>query len=208
MRAFADHHLGKGVVVAKDTPNFIGNHIALYGVVRTLEAVASGRYTIEEVDAITGPALGRPGSATFRTMDIAGIDVLAHVMRNLNERLTDEDDRNAFAAPALLQQMLDRGALGEKSGAAFTSVTKARSAKARSWTLDLDDPRISPASSRHASRRLKPANRSTTCASACACFQRQGQGGRVPARDAGPHARLYRAGGTRISRIRSTMWIG
>ena len=60
IRAFADQHLGKGVVVAKDTPNFIGNHIALYGVVRTLEAVAAGRYTIEEVDAITGPAHGAP----------------------------------------------------------------------------------------------------------------------------------------------------
>src|SRR5918993_5125861 len=72
---FADHLLGKGVVVAKDTPNFIGNHIALYGVARTLEVLASGKYTIEEIDAITGPALGRPGSATFRTMDIAGIDV-------------------------------------------------------------------------------------------------------------------------------------
>src|ERR687898_2523766 len=93
IRQFGDHHLGKGVVVAKDPPNFIGNHIALYGVVRTLEAVGSGRYTIEEVDAITGPALGRPGSATFRTMDIAGVDILAHVMRNLQERLPDERDR-------------------------------------------------------------------------------------------------------------------
>src|SRR5918996_4769204 len=90
---FGDHTLGKGVVVAKDTPNFIGNHIALYGVARTLEVLASGRYTIEEIDAITGPALGRPGSATFRTMDIAGIDVLAHVMRNLSEHLTTDSDR-------------------------------------------------------------------------------------------------------------------
>ena len=81
--------LGKGVVIAKDTPNFIANHIGLYGVARTLDVLASGKYTIEEIDAITGPALGRPGSATFRTMDIAGIDVLAHVMRNLNERLRD-----------------------------------------------------------------------------------------------------------------------
>ena len=73
---FADHRLGKGVVVAKDTPNFIANHIGLYGVVQVLRALESGEYTIEEIDAITGPALGRPKSATFRTMDIAGIDVL------------------------------------------------------------------------------------------------------------------------------------
>src|SRR3989442_2226950 len=75
---FADLHLGKGVVIAKDTPNFIANHIGLYGVIQILRALESGDYTIEEIDAITGPPLGRPKSATFRTMDIAGIDVLGH----------------------------------------------------------------------------------------------------------------------------------
>ena len=138
VRAFADQHLGKGVVVAKDTPNFIGNHVALYGVVRTLDAVASGRYTIEEVDAITGPALGRPGSATFRTMDIAGVDVLAHVMRNLHERLSDERDRRAFVAPPVLQHMLDRGALGEKTGRGFYQRQKTASGESEIRTLDLE----------------------------------------------------------------------
>ena len=71
VRSFADRHLGKGVVIAKDTPNFIGNHLALYGVMRMLEKVASGEFTIEEIDAITGPAIGRPKSATFRTLDLA-----------------------------------------------------------------------------------------------------------------------------------------
>ncbi len=136
--AFADHHLGKGVVVAKDTPNFIGNHIALYGVVRTLAAVASGRYTIEEVDAITGPALGRPASATFRTMDIAGVDVLAHVMRNLGERLPDDADREAFAMPAFLPRMLEKGFLGEKAGRGFYERRKSASGESEIWTLDLD----------------------------------------------------------------------
>jgi 3-hydroxyacyl-CoA dehydrogenase len=135
---FADRHLGKGVVIAKDTPNFIGNHIALYGVVRTLEAVASGRYTIEEVDAITGPALGRPGSATFRTMDIAGIDVLAHVMRNLEERLDSEGDRRAFAMPAFLPAMIERGLLGEKSGKGFYERRKTAGGDSEIWTLDLN----------------------------------------------------------------------
>src|ERR1044071_3731763 len=87
---FADLRLGKGVVVAKDTPNFIANHLGVYGVVQILRALESGQYTIEEIDAITGPAIGRPNSATFRTMDIAGIDILAHVLRNLAERLPDE----------------------------------------------------------------------------------------------------------------------
>jgi 3-hydroxyacyl-CoA dehydrogenase len=137
IRAFADLHLGKGVVVARDTPNFIGNHIALYGVVRTLEAVASGRYTIEEVDAVTGPALGRPGSATFRTMDIAGVDVLAHVMRNLQERLAAPGDRAAFAMPPFLEKMLERGQLGEKTGKGFYERRKSASGESEIWTLDL-----------------------------------------------------------------------
>jgi 3-hydroxyacyl-CoA dehydrogenase len=135
---FADHHLGKGVVVAKDTPNFIANHIALYGVVRTLEAVASGRYTIEEVDAITGPALGRPASATFRTMDIAGLDVLGHVMRNLADRLPDEQDRAAFTAPPFLHRMLEKGLLGEKAGRGFYERRKSETGESEIWTIDLE----------------------------------------------------------------------
>jgi len=94
VRSFADHHLGKGVVIAKDSPNFIGNHIALYGVVEILKQVESGAFTVEEVDAMTGPALGRPKSATFRTLDLAGIDILAHVVHNLYERLPNEAARS------------------------------------------------------------------------------------------------------------------
>ena len=105
---FADHRLGKGVVLAKDTPNFIGNHLALYGVMLTLKALKSGRYTIEEIDAMTGPALGRPKSATFRTMDIAGIDILAHVATNLG-----------FELPAFVKTMIEKGWVGEKSGQGF-----------------------------------------------------------------------------------------
>src|SRR5262245_47020765 len=116
---FADHRLGKGVVVAKDTPNFIGNRIGLFGVIQTLKVLESGEYTIEEIDAITGPALGRPKSATFRTMDIAGIDVLGHVARNLSERLTDDESRRAFALPAIVQQLIDKGWIGEKAGQGF-----------------------------------------------------------------------------------------
>jgi 3-hydroxyacyl-CoA dehydrogenase len=133
---FGDHTLGKGVVVAKDTPNFIGNHIALYGVARTLEVLASGNYTIEEIDSITGPALGRPGSATFRTMDIAGIDVLAHVMRNLNERLATDADRQAFAVPPLVEALISKGALGEKSGKGFYERRKGAGGETEIWTLD------------------------------------------------------------------------
>ena len=116
---FADHRLGKGVVVAKDTPNFIANHIGLFGVVQTLRALESGEFTIEEIDAITGPALGRPKSATFRTMDIAGIDILGHVAKNLTDRLSDEEARRALTLPPLVQQLVERGWVGEKAGQGF-----------------------------------------------------------------------------------------
>jgi 3-hydroxyacyl-CoA dehydrogenase len=119
MSWFADHRLGKGVVVAKDTPNFIGNRIGLFGVMGILRVLDSGQFTIEEIDAITGPALGRPKSATFRTMDIAGIDVMAHVARNLSERLTDPESMRAFAVPALIEKLIERGWVGEKSGQGF-----------------------------------------------------------------------------------------
>jgi len=119
LSSFADHRLGKGVVVAKDTPNFIANRIGLFGVIQTLKALESGEYTIEEIDAITGPSLGRPKSATFRTMDIAGIDVLGHVARNLAERLTDDESRRAFALPALIQKLIEKGWIGEKAGQGF-----------------------------------------------------------------------------------------
>ncbi len=118
VRAFADYRLGKGVVIARDTPNFIANHIALYGVLRMIEVLAEGTHTVEEIDAITGPALGRPKSATFRTMDIAGLDVLALVISNLHDRLPPET-RDAFATPPLLTRMIERGAIGEKSGQGF-----------------------------------------------------------------------------------------
>ena len=116
---FADHRLGKGVVVAKDTPSFIANRLGLFGMALTLRALESGDYTIEEIDAITGPVLGRPRSATFRTMDIAGIDVLGHVSRDMVERLSDERSRAAYALPPLALALIERGWIGEKAGQGF-----------------------------------------------------------------------------------------
>ena len=114
--SFADHRLGKGVVIAKDSPNFIANHIGVYGVVQVLRALESGKYTIEEIDAITGPALGRPKSATFRTADIVGIDVLAHVARNLT-----------LPVPPLVAALVERGWVGEKAGQGFYKREKTKS---------------------------------------------------------------------------------
>ena len=119
LSSFVDHELGKGVVVAKDTPGFIANRVGLYGVARTLEQLQSGRFTIEEIDALTGPVLGRPRSATFRTMDIAGIDILTHVAADLVRRLDTDHERHVFELTPLVGELVERGWLGEKSGQGF-----------------------------------------------------------------------------------------
>lgn len=119
MVGFGDRVLGKGVVVAKDTPNFIGNRIGLYGVMRVLEQLVNGNYTVEEIDAMTGPLLGRAKSATFRTLDIAGIDILTHVMDNLVSQLNTDEERTAFELPPLIQDLNARGWHGQKTGQGF-----------------------------------------------------------------------------------------
>jgi 3-hydroxyacyl-CoA dehydrogenase len=134
--SFADRHLGKGVVIAKDSPNFIGNHLALHGVTAMLAKVAAGEYTIEEIDAMTGPAIGRPNSATFRTLDLAGVDILGHVVRNLHDSLPDEKARAAFVLPPFVEQMIERGLTGEKSGHGFYKRVKAASGESEILTLD------------------------------------------------------------------------
>jgi 3-hydroxyacyl-CoA dehydrogenase len=133
---FADRQLGKGVVIAKDTPNFIANHIGLYGVIQILRALESGDYTIEEIDAMTGPLLGRPKSATFRTIDIAGIDVLAMVANNLAERLRAHDAAKAFALPSIVQTLVDRGWLGEKTNQGFYKRQKSDTGPSEILALD------------------------------------------------------------------------
>jgi 3-hydroxyacyl-CoA dehydrogenase len=116
---FAGLRLGKGVVVAKDTPGFIANRIGLYGLMQVFRALSSGKYTIEEIDAITGPAIGRPKSATFRTADLAGLDVLAHVANDLVRRLCNDDEGTAFALPSVVEELVRRGWTGAKAGRGF-----------------------------------------------------------------------------------------
>ena len=137
MVQFGDRALGKGVVVAKDTPNFIGNRIGMFGVMRVLEQLADGAFTIEEIDAMTGPAIGRPRSATFRTLDLAGLDILAHVAANLAERLENAEERASFALPPLVADMVERGWIGSKAGGGFYRKEKTRDGS-EILTLDPD----------------------------------------------------------------------
>lgn len=132
---FVDRRLGKNVVVARDTPGFIANHVAMYGLVRIFESLASGKYTVEEIDAITGPALGRPKSATFRTADIAGLDIILNVANDLAARLSPERGAQ-FHFPSFVADMVKRGWIGEKSGRGFYERRTGSAGETEIWTLD------------------------------------------------------------------------
>lgn len=119
MRDWLAATLGKGVVVAKDRPNFIANRIGAYvGQVRMLYAIEHG-YTVEEVDALTGPLIGNPKTATFRLADLVGLDVMAHVLRNTYEAIPEDESRETFKVPEVITQLIAHKALGNKSGAGF-----------------------------------------------------------------------------------------
>ena len=116
---FCDRRLGKGVVIAKDTPNFIANRIGTFSMLNALRLMTSLGMTIEEVDACTGPAVGQPKSATFRTADIVGLDVLVHVVKNIYETVPNDESREIYKIPPFIEEMVRRGWLGDKTGQGF-----------------------------------------------------------------------------------------
>jgi 3-hydroxyacyl-CoA dehydrogenase len=134
---FCDRRLGKGVVISKDTPNFIANRIGTFSVLNALRLMKQLDMTVEEVDACTGPAVGWPKSATFRTTDIVGLDVLCHVVRNIYETVPDDESRERYKVPALVEEMIKRGWLGEKSGQGFYKKVKGEGEK-EILTLDVN----------------------------------------------------------------------
>jgi 3-hydroxyacyl-CoA dehydrogenase len=119
MADFCERQLGKGVVYAKDTPDFIANRIGVYGAITAIKLMMENGYTVEEVDAITGPPMGRPKSATFRTADIVGLDVLVHVIKNVYNNIEDQKEKEAFVVPELLNRMVEAGLLGDKAQKGF-----------------------------------------------------------------------------------------
>jgi 3-hydroxyacyl-CoA dehydrogenase len=124
MARFCELTLGKGVVYAKDTPNFIGNRIGVYGIASVLRHMQEEGLTVEQVDAIFGSALGRPKSAVFRTADVVGLDTLSHVFRNLHAYATEDEERDIFVLPDTVDQLIAKGATGQKAGAGFYKKTK------------------------------------------------------------------------------------
>lgn len=118
MQTFAEDVLGKGVVLAKDTPNFIANRIGTYGLLITVQEMLKANLSISEVDSVTGPLLGRPKSATFRTLDVVGLDTFIHVAKNVYDQVEGEEKR-VFEIPGFMQDMLEKGWLGAKTKQGF-----------------------------------------------------------------------------------------
>jgi len=135
---FCDRRLGKGVVFAKDTPNFIANRIGTYSMLNALRLMGELGMTVEEVDACTGPAVGWPKSATFRTADIVGLDVLMHVVKNIYETAPDDESREKYKVPALVEEMAKRKWLGDKTGQGFYKRVKGGGAEKEILTLDVN----------------------------------------------------------------------
>jgi len=121
---FCDRRLGKGVVVTKDSPNFIANRIGTFSMLNALRLMGELGMTVEEVDACTGPAVGWPKSATFRTADIVGLDVLVHVVKNVYETAPNDESRERYKVPVLVEEMVRRGWLGDKAGQGFYKKVK------------------------------------------------------------------------------------
>ena len=197
---FADRRLGKGVVVAKDTPGFIANRLGIYGLMQVFKAMEAAGLTVAEVDAITGPAIGRPKSATFRTMDLAGIDILAAVARDLATQarcrraagLRPSSCRRAAGRPRLARRQVRTRLLPEdgdrRDPGARLSAHGIPAVGAAALPVDR-------CGAEH--RRARPAHPRVV--------RRQGQGRRVPARHAGANAALrrpHRRRGRRLARRR------
>ncbi len=137
MFGFLDERLGKGVVAAKDEPNFIANRVGTFGMMATVHAMSELGLTPTEVDQITGKAIGHASSATFRTADLVGLDVLAHVNKNLYPAIPEDEDRDVFQMPDFLNQMLEKNILGDKTGGGFYKKSKDAEGKRVIFELDL-----------------------------------------------------------------------
>jgi 3-hydroxyacyl-CoA dehydrogenase len=144
---YGDLYLGKTTVLCKDTPAFIANRIGVYGIMAIFGLVDKMGLTIDEVDALTGPVIGRPKSATFRTADVVGIDTMVKVARGVYDNCPNDEARNAFVIPAWLQKMVDNNWLGDKTKQGFFKKVKSASGS-EILTLDLKTmeygPRVKP----------------------------------------------------------------
>ena len=144
LMAYGDLHLGKTTVLCKDTPAFIANRVGIYSILKTVEAMQKLGLTIDEVDKLTGPVIGRPKSATFRTSDVVGLDTLVKVSNNLYHGLPEDESRDIFKLPEVIGKLEKNQWLGDKTGQGFYKKTKDNSGQTQILTLDLETLEYNP----------------------------------------------------------------
>lgn len=130
MKEFATKRLGKGVVIAKDTPGFIANRIGAYGTATTVKLTEKYGYNFAKVDKLTGTIIRRPKSATFRTLDMVGLDIFSNVANNTKNAISSEEEKKSFDLPDFVQQLIENGQLGDKSKQGFYKATVSEKGKA------------------------------------------------------------------------------
>jgi len=138
LNGYGEQFLGKTSVVAKDTPAFIGNRIGIFSIQSLFHAVKEMGMTVEEVDKLTGPVIGRPKSATFRTVDVVGLDTLVHVATGISDNCKDDERHALFALPDFVSTMMENKWLGSKTGQGFYKKVSNKDGKSEILTLDLD----------------------------------------------------------------------
>ena len=129
MMSFGEHVLGKGTVLCKDTPNFIANRIGVYGLQVSIYEMINLGLGADEVDGLTGPVIGRPKSATFRTLDVVGLDTYIHVADNIRSKSQDEAEKAVFEIPHFVRKMAEKGLIGQKAGQGFFKQIKTAQGK-------------------------------------------------------------------------------
>ncbi|MBC31725.1 MAG: 3-hydroxyacyl-CoA dehydrogenase [Muricauda sp.] len=138
LNEYGEKFLGKTSVVAKDTPAFIGNRIGIFSIMSLFHTVKEMGMTVEEIDKLTGPVIGRPKSATFRTVDVVGLDTLVHVANGIYDNCPDDERHDLFKLPDFIQTMVDNKWLGSKTGQGFYKKVKGDKGKSEILTLDLE----------------------------------------------------------------------
>jgi len=134
---YGDKFLGKTSVLAKDTPAFIGNRIGIFGIMSLFHVVKEMDLTIEEVDKLTGPVIGRPKSATFRTIDVVGLDTLVHTANGVKDNCPNDEMKDQFVIPDFVNHMMENKMLGSKTGQGFYKMTKDAKGNRNILSLDL-----------------------------------------------------------------------
>lgn len=134
---YGEKFLGKTSVLAKDTPAFIGNRIGVFGIQSILHEVDKGNYSIEEIDKLTGPVIGRPKSATFRTADVVGLDTMVHVAQGIYDNCKKDENREIFKLPDFVNNMISKNLLGSKTKKGFYKKITGDDGKSKILSIDL-----------------------------------------------------------------------